>query len=280
MTKHFIILFFTPIGFIQVIAQHSDSSTNHHAFDTRPLKLSLKIDIPVTTAATAWTLYAFAQTSKHNGSSIEEVTGLKTSNIDWFDRWAVTPYNKTADNLSYLPFYGAVAYPFIFFTADKKMRKDVLELSFLYLEAMTITGALYGSATAYASRYRPFVYSNKTPMELRLSPNSEKAFFAGHVALVATSTFFVASVFASYHPDSKFKWLMYSIAAAATVTTGYLRHQAGEHFPSDLLVGAAIGTITGLLVPTLHRTKFAKKQKLVLLPYAGEQTGLTLIYKL
>jgi membrane-associated phospholipid phosphatase len=279
MFKIILIFFIFFTVSIPAVCQYSDSLVEQKISPTSPLSLNLKIDIPVTAIATGWTLHEFAQTSKHNGSNIGTVTSLKISDIDWFDRWAVLPYNKTADQLSYLPFYGAVAYPFIFFMLDRKMRKDIFELSFLYLEAMTVTGGLYGSATNYASRYRPYVYSDQSPMDKRLSSNARKAFFAGHVALVSTSTFFMASVFAKYHPDSQFKWLMYSIAAAATATTGYLRHEAGEHFPSDILVGTAIGTLSGLLVPILHKTKILGNQHFSFLPFAGAENGLTILYK-
>jgi membrane-associated phospholipid phosphatase len=34
---------------------------------------------------------------------------------------------------------------------------------------------------------------------------------------------------------------------------GATRIAAGQHFPSDVLVGAAAGTAIGLLIPWLHR---------------------------
>jgi membrane-associated phospholipid phosphatase len=274
----FIFLFYSLIS-ISGICQHQDSLPMQKSLPSKPLSLDLKIDIPLTAFTTVWTLYQFGQTSKHQESSAEAVSSLKISDINWFDRWAVLPYNQSADKLRYLPFYGAIAYPIVFIMLDRKMRKDILELSFLYLESMTITGAIYGSATNYAPRYRPFVYSESTAFDKRISPESRKAFFAGHVALVATSTFFMAGVFAKYHPDSKFKWLMYMIAAAATATTGYLRHEAGEHFPSDILVGTTIGTLSGLLVPALRKTKIAANKHLSFLPFAGQENGMTILYK-
>jgi membrane-associated phospholipid phosphatase len=276
--KIFISLFYSFMS-LAGICQYRDSSIMQKSLPLKPLTLDLKIDVPLTAFTTVWTLYQFGQTSKHQTSSVEAVTSLKISDINWFDRWAVLPYNQSADKLSYLPFYGAIAYPIVFIMLDRKMRKDILELSFLYLESMTITGAIYGSATNYAPRYRPFVYTESTSLDKRISPESRKAFFAGHVALVATSTFFMAGVFAKYHPDSKFKWLMYTIAAAATATTGYLRHEAGEHFPSDILVGTAVGTLSGLLVPALHKTKIAANNHLSFLPFAGEKNGMTFLYK-
>jgi membrane-associated phospholipid phosphatase len=184
------------------------------------------------------------------------------------------------DKASYLPFYAAVPYPVLFLALDKKMRKDYLELSFLYLQAMTITGVLYTSGVHYFPRLRPLVYDTKSPMEERQSSNSRNAFFAGHVALVATSTFFMAQVFADYHPDSHLKWVMYGAAGVATAATAYMRHEAGEHFPSDILVGTAVGTLSGLLVPRLHKCKLIRNKKISLIPYAGPASGLAFFYKL
>ena len=38
----------------------------------------------------------------------------------------------------------------------------------------------------------------------------------------------------------------------AAATTGYLRYAAGRHYPTDILVGAAMGAFVGYLVPSLH----------------------------
>lgn len=160
------------------------------------------------------------------------------------------------------------------------MRKDFFQLGFLYAEALTVTGMLYGSAANFTNRLRPLVYSNETPMAKRLVSDSRKSFFAGHVALVATSTFFVARVLADYYPNSHYKWLYYSIAGAATVTTAYLRQAAGEHFLSDILVGTTVGTLSGLLTPSLHKIKILNNQRLSILPFSGRSSGFAAVYHL
>lgn len=117
-------------------------------------------------------------------------------------------------------------------------------------------------------------------MDERTSGNQKDAFMAGHPALVATSTFFTASVFSAYYPKSVVSYTAYGIAIAATGTTIYLRHLAGKHFPSDLLVGTTIGTLSGLLVPKFHKICADKDQKLGLYPFRyGKANGLTAIYK-
>jgi len=80
------------------------------------------------------------------------------------------------------------------------------------------------------------------------------------VALVGTTTFFAAKVFSDYHPNSKLRPYLWTAAALATGTTGYLRYRSGRHFPSDILVGAAVGTLSGILVPQFHKVKFIKNE--------------------
>ena len=236
--------------------------------------LKKSVDYPVALAGAAWTIYGLSQVSNKNPSDENKVLNLKTSEVPWFDRWAIRPYSKSADKASYLPFYVAIPLPVIAFGLDKRTRKDYSKLVFLYAEAMILTGALYSSATHYVDRYRPLVYSSESPMDTRLSGNSRNAFFAGHVALVGTSFFFVAKVFADYHPESRFKWAFYSGAAAVTALTGYLRHEAGEHFPSDIALGTVVGTLSGLLTPSLHKVKVINTQHLTILPLgAGSQNA-------
>src|SRR5882757_6065916 len=219
-----------------VSGQTTDTAGQKNYTFQRPYTIKKWMDIPFTAAIAGFTMYNFAEISKKDATSQEKLASLNKNDVNWFDRWAIKPYNRGVDKASYLPFYAAVPYPVIFLALDKKMRKDYLELSFLYLQAMTITGLLYTSGVHYFSRLRPLVYDPKSPMDTRTSSNPRNAFFAGHVGLVATSTFFMAQVYADYHPDSKLKWVMYGAATAATATTAYLRYLAGEHFPSDIIV--------------------------------------------
>jgi membrane-associated phospholipid phosphatase len=48
---------------------------------------------------------------------------------------------------------------------------------------------------------------------------------------------------------------VYAAAVAAGSGIGLTRILAGKHFPSDVLVGAAAGTASGLLIPWLHLYK-------------------------
>src|SRR5688572_16801295 len=124
------------------------------------------IDIPLTAIGTGWSLYAFTQIYSKDPSSQESVLALKETDVNGFDRWGIRPYSKKLDDISYLPFYGSMPLP-ILFLFDKNMRKDIAKLSFLYLEAMSVTGLLYTGSTYLTNRYRPYVYSEETPLDYR-----------------------------------------------------------------------------------------------------------------
>jgi len=263
-----------------VLGQQTDTAGTDINARQGPYAVKAKLEIPLTAVLTGWTVYSFSQISEKEHTSAEKIAGLTKQDVNGFDRWAIKPYNHGIDRASYIPFYASVPYPPVFMLLDKRMRKDHVKLLFMYTEAMSITGALYGSAAHYFPRLRPLVYDAKSPENVREASNSRNSFFAGHVALVGTATFFMAQVFADYHPESKLKWLVYGAAGVATAATGYMRHAAGEHFPSDILVGAAVGTFTGLLVPRLHKHKLLRNPKVSLVPYMGLASGLAAFYKL
>lgn len=224
-----------------------------------PYRLKPSIDIPLVVGGAALDIYNFGQIGKKNPTSLAKLQSLQISDLDWLDRWAVHPYSHSVDKASYIPFYVAMPAPLIVFAIDSRMRKDYWKLTYMYGEAMILTGVLYTSAVHWASRLRPLTYESSSPIAERTSANSRNSFFAGHVALVGTSFFFIAQAYADYHPESHYKWAFYTGAAAITGLTGYLRNRAGEHFPTDVGLGAVVGVASGLLTPMLHRTKSVKK---------------------
>lgn len=243
----------------------------------RVYKLKPAIDVPLVVAGSAWTLFAFSKIYDRDPSSVEKIQSLQTSNIPRFDRWAADIYSEKAAETSDLFFYGSMPLP-ILLILDKKIRKDAAKVGLLYLEAMTVTGVIYSGSSYLTSRYRPYAYNPEAPMDLRTRGGGKNSFFAGHVALVGTSTFFMAKVFSDYHPDSKIKWIPYTMATVATGATAYLRHKGGRHFPSDILIGTVLGPLSGILIPHFHKNKNPEDKNLTILPFSGKTHGLSVVY--
>ena len=215
-----------------------------------------------------------------NSTSESEILALDRNNVNRFDRPVIDNYSLSAKSASDKFFYGSMPLPLLLLI-DGKIRKDGLRIGLLYLEAMGATGVLYTSSAMIADRFRPYTYNPNVKMETRMRGGGRNSFFAGHPALVGTSTFFMAKVFSDYHPNIKYKWVLYTVAAAATIGCGVFRIGAGQHFKTDVIVGWIVGPAMGVLIPQFHKNKAYGDSRLTLMPNFGQgSAGFTAYYKL
>ncbi|NCI46046.1 phosphatase PAP2 family protein [Sediminibacterium soli] len=244
-----------------------------------PYKTSFRADGPIILGSIGLTLLGYNMIVNKAGLTATELAAKKESNVPWFDRGNVGYFNDKANDASYLPFFASFATPLVASLIDKKQRSHFFQVTSLYLETMAISGALYTLSAGAISRSRPLVYNPAAPYDRRVSNNSQRSFFAGHVSATASATFFAAQVFSDFNPDSKAKPYVWIAAAALPALVSYFRYEAGQHFLSDIILGYGIGMATGILVPKLHRSKTFRNLSLV--PQAGrDYKGLALVYKL
>lgn len=205
----------------------------------------------------------------------EELQAISKDDVPGFDRWAAGNYSKRADNISYYPFYGSFAVPFVMMLTDQQ-RPHAGQISVLFIESMATTGALYTITAGLVDRSRPMVYNEDLSNDLRSEPAARRSFFAGHTAATATATFFAAKVFNDFNPDSWAKSYVWTAAALVPVWVGYLRQEAGKHFISDNIVGYGIGALSGILIPEVHKKE---NSQLSVYPAMGsEYQGLSMSY--
>jgi len=243
-------------------------------------KLKAASDIPIIAIGTGWSLYAFTKIYSKDKSSEEKIFSLNKNNIPSFDRRGADVYHPKANEIGDPLFYGSMPLP-VLLMLDKEVRKDGLKIAILYLESMSVTGLLYTGSVYFSDRYRPYAYNPNVPMSERTRGGAKNSFFAGHVALVGTSTFFIAKVLNDYHPDSKVKWLPFTLAGLATGTTAIMRYRAGEHFLSDIVIGTVVGVLTGILVPHVHKNKNITDRRISFTAsYMGDTPQFGIVYKL
>lgn len=162
---------------------------------------------------------------------------------------------------------------------DQRARKEWTTLLVLYSEAALLTGGLHVMETSAFPRYRPITYIATATDAQRQDKDNVNAFYSGHTASTAVATFFMAKVIDDLHPELGGKrWLVYGAAVIPPAIVGYYRIQAGKHFPSDVIVGAAMGAAAGVLVPYLHRRK--RTERLSALPLMGGSiVGVQLVWR-
>ncbi|WP_020567380.1 phosphatase PAP2 family protein [Neolewinella persica] len=178
--------------------------------------------------------------------------------INAFDRLGSNYELGNSRKLSDYGLYAGVALPGLLIL-DKDTRGDFGKITLLYAETMMVAGGLTNITKAGFARPRPYVYGPDWVPGTELKSGDQAAFVSGHTSLSAAGSFFFARVFSDYHPDSKLKPYVWGLAATVPAVTGYLRIRAGRHYPTDVIVGYALGATVGYLVPKLHKKPILPK---------------------
>jgi membrane-associated phospholipid phosphatase len=120
----------------------------------------------------------------------------------------------------------------------------------MYTEAFLLTYGTKDLLKFAVARNRPYTYFGDVPAGDE--EDYYNSFPSGHTAFAFLGASFLSATFAAEYPDSK--WKAPLIAGSYTLATGIalMRILSGNHFLTDVLVGAAIGSFYGRLVPALH----------------------------
>lgn len=227
-------------------------------------------------ASLGLTAYGFHLIQNKEELSTAELANLSENDINPIDRWSAGYYSKKADDLSYIPFYASFATPVIFLL-NQNERNHAGQIMLLFVETMATTGAAYTITAGAINRSRPLVYNENLPIEVRTEAGAQRSFIGGHTAATAAATFFAAKVFHDFNPDSQFAPYVWAGAAIVPAWVAYLRLEAGKHFLTDNLAGYAVGALSGILIPELHKKK---NENLSFFPTVGKNfSGVYISYK-
>ncbi|HZH68275.1 MAG TPA: phosphatase PAP2 family protein, partial [Chitinophagales bacterium] len=123
------------------------------------------------------------------------------------------------------------------------------------IETFMMSFAITSMTKELVQRTRPYVYYDDVPMSEKIRKDARASFFSGHTSMTATGTFFSAMVYTQMHPNSKWKPLVWTGAAAFPLGVGLLRYSGGKHYWTDILTGYLVGATIGVLVPHLHKKR-------------------------
>ena len=134
----------------------------------------------------------------------------------------------------------------------------------IYGEAFLLSLGLTGLGKTAFSRPRPFAYlsDEERPADDYYDPTSSRAFVSmpsGHASSAWTAVGLGAAEFMLYEPAAS-GWARAAVGfvgGALGGSTAALRVHAGQHFPSDVIVGSLLGLGSGVTVPLLHRGDIA-----------------------
>jgi membrane-associated phospholipid phosphatase len=122
------------------------------------------------------------------------------------------------------------------------------------VEAVLVSGAL-SVVTMFATRRpRPFLYGQDAPLAEREGGKAALSFPSGHTANAFSAVAALFSIWRAHSPGSVAPYWALAIGGTLAAGVGVGRVLGGDHFPSDVLAGALIGSAIGWAVPALHRT--------------------------
>jgi membrane-associated phospholipid phosphatase len=171
--------------------------------------------------------------------------------VNGFDRAVAGNYSATWRLASDLTVAGGMAAGLVVLFAEEGFFAGLNDLVVI-AESVLWTSALCIIGNMAARRPRPYLYSEKAPLEERNSGHGSLSFLSGHAGTAAALTTSLFSTLRRRDPDGGLQWWVLGVGIAVTAAVAVGRTQAGDHFPTDVLLGAMVGTGIGLLVPYLH----------------------------
>ena len=120
-------------------------------------------------------------------------------------------------------------------------------------ESVLISSGLTDLVKELVHRPRPFVFNPDAPDAMKQESEAYVSFWSGHTANTAALTFTCANILQRSDVSPTTRTIGWIGAALIPAVVGYLRVEAGRHFPTDVLMGYAVGALVGFAVPYFHR---------------------------
>jgi membrane-associated phospholipid phosphatase len=228
------------------------------ATDEEPGKYEIKLDPLIDTVTLS--LGTLAMSSYFFNSrlrpSMYEVRNLDRSEVNKFDRFGTYLYNKESNLASDVVMYSLIASPLALYALAETRDGfwSVVTPMVLFAESVMLTNGTTRVLKVLTSRYRPYMYNTDLTVEERFAVDEDPRFSfpSNHTANAFNAAFFISTYYTILRPNSRWIPLVWTLSLTGASAVGALRVVAGRHFLSDVLVGAAIGAITGSVVPLVH----------------------------
>ena len=201
----------------------------------------------------------------HDPLTLVEIAGLGPEDVNAFDRSATRNWSSTWADRSDLgrdAILGAsvlVSFaPQVSKVLDGRWR-EATTLGVLFVESAFLVGGTTLVVKGLAGRRRPYVYNESLPADERLAlarsagDDVFRSFFSGHSSAAFATAALMSTIYTDLHGRTRASYALWAGSMSVAALTGYARVKAGQHYPTDVLVGAAVGTAIGWLVPALHR---------------------------
>jgi len=244
--------------------------------DQSPYRLRWDVDAPlIAIGAALWLTPYFVFTGELQGPSCDPCAA---SNVNWFDRnfiFANKNAGYAADAMMYALAPGFVALELGDY-GGRNWRGYLTDTAVL-VEVLTWQGTFDEIFRRAVRRPRPYLYIPGAYPDARKTAEAGYSFYSGHTSAIFAFAVTTGFTYTLRHPHSKWNWPLWIGMMALCTSEAMLRVASGDHFPTDVIVGAAVGSSIGLLIPALHRRHDFGAAKVTIVPSTGYgQTTISL----
>jgi membrane-associated phospholipid phosphatase len=187
---------------------------------------------------------------------------LTKTDINSFDRMLMFSYKKPLDLFSDYGGGTLLILPVISALVNIRETGILSTYGIMYAQALSLAFGTTFLLKNAIIRYRPYMYETGIPA------GKERDYYNSFPSASATWGFlgasFLSATFSLEFPESRGKLPVIIGSYAAAMSLALMRSISGSHFLTDVLAGAAIGSLYGWLIPWLHIRK--NNEKLAILP--------------
>lgn len=241
---------FLPRIFAIEIPDNEKFNIENSPFKTSITKDSIAIGVLGATTIYSLMLPKIIDMPKYNEFSYD------INDVNFIDRKFAKKYNKKIDfagdlslAFSYCLIPGIYGTEYLFNNFDFN---EGIKLAVIYTETVLATETTKCLLKTAIKRKRPYMYFEGYPENELDNYDFEFSFPSGHTTSSFMNATFLSYTFCKYYPESNYKIPIIAGAYSIATTTACLRMASGNHFLTDVISGAALGTTIGFVIPWLH----------------------------
>jgi len=224
-----------------------ESVKSESPFTIKPARDYLLLGVGTLTGVSAYFVL-----DKEKSLTHECISSFSRYDVNAFDRGAVDNWSPGANKFSEAAMALSISamLPLI---ASPEARSDGFTIGVMTAETLIWAISLPQLSKMATLRYRPYVYNESVNIEDKLEPRATESFFSRTTTVAFASAVFSATLFDAYYPNSPYSKKIWIGSLTCASLAGYLRYYSGQHFTTDVLAGALVGSFIGWAIPYMHR---------------------------
>jgi membrane-associated phospholipid phosphatase len=217
------------------------------------------IDVPLVLAGVVVSALPYALASR----LITPSCPCDRARVSAFDRGVIGNHSNLAGFISDATVGLTLTVPVVLSLVTAPAYATFIEDATVFAETIAINGGLVSATKLAVRRPLPRVYEGDRG--LLDNARGYRAFYSGHTSYTFAALSAASMTIGMRTDRYLLPWLITGLAGTSVAIERLL---GGYHFPSDVIVGALVGTAVGIAVPLLHARK-RSSFRLAVLPASG-----------